>query len=72
MNTTSMYNLTDDELIRHVDRTNPEIEELCARLEEEIAMVEETNHFCSILIERLEKANAEIAILDPKADQEKK
>lgn len=72
MNAASMYNLTDDELIRHVDRTNPEIDELCARLEEEIGLVEEANHFCSILSKQLEEAKAEIALLDPKANQEKK
>lgn len=58
MNTTIMNNLTDDEIIRHVDRTNPEIWELCARIEE--------------LIAQLEEARSEIALLDPKEDQEEK
>lgn len=72
MNATSMYNLTDEELIRHVDRTNPEIDELCARLEETNDQLEEANHFSSILVTRLEEAKAEIELLDPKANQEKK
>lgn len=72
MNAISMYNLTNDELIRHVDRTNPEIDELCARLEDANDHVEEVNHFCSVVIRRIEEAQAEIAILDPKADPEKK
>lgn len=62
MNATSMYNLTDDELIRYVDRTNPEIEELCARFEEMIQLLDEANHFSSILVTRLEEAKAEIAL----------